>query len=252
VNELQVHAALAWGVIGVGVVVFVALFFVAAPYGRYARAGWGFTVSNRTGWALMESPAALAFAGIYALGDHALEPMPLVLAALWLTHYVHRAFVYPFRLKASQKQMPLAVTFMAITFNLINAYLNARWISHLGRYPTAELTRWPFVVGAIGFAAGMVLNLHSDAVLRALRPDGETGYRVPHGGGYRLVSAPNYLGELMEWASWALATQSLAGLSFFLFTFANLVPRAVSNHRWYRATFPDYPKNRRAVLPWVL
>jgi hypothetical protein len=38
---------------------------------------------------------------------------------------------------------------------------------------------------------------------------------------------------------------------FFLFTAANLVPRAAQNHRWYRETFPDYPRERRALIPWM-
>jgi hypothetical protein len=252
VTEQQFHTWLSWGVIGIGVIVFIALFFVAAPYGRFARAGWGISVSNRTGWMLMESPAAVGFVVVYAFGAHALEPMPLVLLAIWLTHYVHRAFIYPLKLKAAQKPMPLSVSFMAIFFNLINAYLNARQVSQLGSYPVSELLGWHFLLGLAGFAGGMVLNLNSDAILRALRKPGETGYKVPFGGGYKLVSAPNYLGELIEWGSWALATWSLAGLSFFLFTFANLVPRALSSHRWYRKTFPEYPRERKAVIPWVL
>ena len=251
-TELQFHADLAWGVIGTAVIVFVALFFVTAPYGRYASTAWGLTFSNRTGWAVMESPAAIGFAVVYVLGQHAWEPMPLALAALWMAHYIHRSFIYPFRLKAAQKQMPIAVAAMAIVFNLINAYLNARWISHLGSYPDSAMLGWPFLLGVLGFAGGMALNLHSDAILFSLRKPGETGYSVPRGGGYRLVSMPNYLGELLEWASWAFATQSLAGLSFFVFTFANLVPRAVANHKWYQQTFPEYPKGRRAVIPWVL
>jgi protein-S-isoprenylcysteine O-methyltransferase Ste14 len=252
VTELQFHTWLAWGVIGIGVIVFISLFFVAAPYGRFARQGWGITISNRTGWMLMESPAAIGFLVVYALGAHALEPMPLVFLAIWLTHYVHRAFIYPMKLKAAQKPMPLSVSFMAIFFNLINAYLNARQVSQLGSYPPSELLGWHFLLGVAGFAGGMVLNLNSDATLRALRKPGETDYKVPFGGGYKLVSAPNYLGELLEWGSWALATWSLAGLAFFLFTFANLVPRALSSHRWYQKTFPDYPKDRKAVIPWVL
>ena len=69
---------------------------------------------------------------------------------------------------------------------------------------------------------------------------------------YGFVSCPNYLGEVMIWTGWAIATWSLAGLSFAVFTAANLVPRALANHRWYRETFPDYPRTRRAVIPWLL
>lgn len=43
-----------------------------------------------------------------------------------------------------------------------------------------------------------------------------------------------------------------AGLVFVLFTLANLVPRAINSHRWYRATFPDYPPERKAIVPFLL
>ena len=45
---------------------------------------------------------------------------------------------------------------------------------------------------------------------------------------------------------------SLAGLSFAVYTFANLAPRAFSNHAWYREKFADYPRGRRALIPFVL
>jgi protein-S-isoprenylcysteine O-methyltransferase Ste14 len=247
-----VHRLLAFGVIALGGIVFLSLSFMTAPYGRHARAGWGPTVASRIGWIVMESPAVLAFAAIYALGVDRAAPVPLVLAALWLTHYVHRTFVFPFRMRPGDKRMPIGLLAMAIGFNCINAYLNARWISQLGRYSTSWLEDPRFLVGAALFATGMIVNVHSDQILFSLRKPGDVGYRIPRGGAYRLVSAPNYLGELMEWGGWAVATWSLAGLSFFLFTFANLVPRAISNHRWYKATFPDYPKDRRAVIPFIV
>ncbi|HCB40998.1 MAG TPA: 3-oxo-5-alpha-steroid 4-dehydrogenase, partial [Gammaproteobacteria bacterium] len=61
-----------------------------------------------------------------------------------------------------------------------------------------------------------------------------------------------YLGEIITWSGFALASWSLAGLSFVVFTMANLVPRALANHRWYQETFSDYPKDRRAVIPYIL
>ena len=74
---------------------------------------------------------------------------------------------------------------------------------------------------------------------------------ISGGGMFRLVSMPNYLGELVEWIGWAIATWSLAGLGFALFTAANLVPRAWSSHRWYREHYDDYPGERRAIIPFL-
>ena len=251
-TEATFHTALAWAVLAVGAIVFVSLFFVNAPYGRHVRGGWGPTLSNRLGWIIMESPAALAFAAIYFMGRHALEPAPLALCALWLVHYSQRSFVFPLRLRSAKKPMPLSVAGMAIVFNLINAYLNARWISDLGAYPTAWLSDPRFVFGALAFAVGMVINIHSDNILFALRRPGEDGYKIPYGGAYRWVSCPNYLGEIVEWTGWALATWSPAGLAFALYTVANLAPRAVDHHAWYHQQFPEYPAERRALIPYVI
>jgi hypothetical protein len=45
---------------------------------------------------------------------------------------------------------------------------------------------------------------------------------------------------------------SLPALSFAIWTAANLAPRALSHHAWYRARFADYPKQRRALIPFML
>jgi len=31
-----------------------------------------------------------------------------------------------------------------------------------------------------------------------------------------------------------------------------LLPRALSNHRWYHETFDEYPAKRRALIPGLL
>ena len=130
--------------------------------------------------------------------------------------------------------------------------MNARWVSEYGSYATSWLYDPRFILGVLLFLGGYALNLNSDRILRGLRKPGETGYKIPYGGGYRWVSSPNYLGEIIEWFGWALATWSLPGLAFALYTTANLAPRAVDHHKWYRDTFPNYPADRRALMPHVL
>jgi hypothetical protein len=58
-------------------------------------------------------------------------------------------------------------------------------------------------------------------------------------------------GEIIEWAGYAVATWSLPGLAFALFTLCNLGPRGWQHHQWYRQHFKSYPPQRRAVIPWV-
>jgi len=134
---------------------------------------------------------------------------------------------------------------------MVNVYLNGSYIA-AGSYPAAWLTDPRLLVGVALFLVGFVINRWADRVLRNLRAPGETGYKIPRGGLYELVACPNYFGELLEWVGWAVATWSLAGLSFAVFTAANLIPRAVANRRWYRERFPEYPASRRALIPYLL
>ncbi|HJL18985.1 MAG TPA: DUF1295 domain-containing protein [Sandaracinaceae bacterium LLY-WYZ-13_1] len=251
-REAVVHFYLTWLEIGLALPTLFALLRTTAPYGRHIREGWGKTLPSRLGWILMEVPSTLLFAGIFALGAHRAETVPLVMLAIWQLHYVHRTFVFPFRMRAKGKRMPLSVPLMGAGFNVLNSYVNGRWISHLGSYDADWLSDPRFVIGTAVFLAGMAINIHSDSVLFNLREPGETGYKIPRGGLYRWVSSPNYLGEILEWCGWALLTWSFAGLAFAIYTVANLAPRALSNHRWYREKFEDYPPRRRALVPFLL
>ncbi len=81
----------------------------------------------RVGWVVMESPAPLLFAILYARGEHRAELVPLVLLAMWQTHYLYRAFGYPFLMRDGRR-MPLALMLMAIAFNVLTAFVNATWV----------------------------------------------------------------------------------------------------------------------------
>ena len=108
------------------------------------------------------------------------------------------------------------------------------------------------LAGCVLFVVGFVTNVRADSRLFRLRAPGEQGYKLPRGGLHELVSCPNYFGEILEWCGWALATWSLAGLSFAVFTLANLVPRALTHHRWYQEEFEDFPSSRKAIFPFLL
>jgi len=252
IAEAQLHHYLVLALFGFAALTFVALLVLTAPYGRHARKGWGPSVPNRLGWILMECPAVLGFTGVYLAGAQRFTLIPLVLLAIWQCHYVNRTFIFPFRLRTSSKRMPIMVMAMGILFNCSNAYVNARWISELGRYSNDWLADPRFLFGATLFACGWLLNTQSDKILLELRKPGEQGYRIPRGGAYRWISCPNYLGEILEWAGWALATYSFAGLAFAVYTIANLAPRALAHHRWYLERFEDYPKERKALIPFLL
>jgi len=208
-------------------------------------------MSTRGAWIIFESPAVVVFAAIYLAGDNAFTTTPLVLLGMWQFHYVIRTLVFPLRIRETGKRIPVLIIGLAVLFNVLNAYVNARWISHFGHYDVSWLTSAPFIAGILVFAAGWLINQHADRTLIHMRPPGDSAYKIPRGGMYRWISCPNYLGEIVTWIGWAIATWSLAGTAFAVFTIANLLPRALAIHRWYKNEFPDYPRSRKAIIPFM-
>ncbi len=252
-DSIEIHRVATLVLIALAVFTFLAVSFITAPYGRHQRSNWGPTMPARWGWVIMETPAVLLFAWIYFQGQHRFETVPLILLGLWLFHYIQRTYVFPFRIRSEGKRMPVLVCGMAFLFQLLNVYVNARWISHWGSYGESWISDWHLWLGAGLFLTGWVINYKADAILIALRKPGEnSGYKIPRGWLYEYISCPNYLGEIIEWCGWAIASWSLSGFAFALYTAANIGPRALDNHRWYREKFEDYPEQRKAIIPFVL
>jgi protein-S-isoprenylcysteine O-methyltransferase Ste14 len=251
-SEYHYYRILLWGWLVVAVGVFTVLFFITAPYGRHVRKGWGLGIDSRWGWCMMEAPAALGFGLWFVLGGITPSGVLLVFFIMWQVHYVYRAFIYPRRLREWKKQMPVLIVGLALFFNLVNSYLNGRYLFKFsGGYSTEWFYDLRFIGGVVLFVFGFFVNHQSDEILLRLRNAQESEYKIPHGGLYRWVSCPNYFGEIIEWMGWSLATWSWPGLVFAVWTAANLVPRARSHHRWYKEQFPDYPHNRKILIPFL-
>ena len=234
------------------VIVFLILIFVKAPYGRHKTKGWGVEISAKKGWIIMESIPAVLLTVILAIG-HNRDLVVLFFWAIWTGHYVNRAWAWPNRAKLEQKLMPLSVVILAVIFNTVNCLINGIWLFDLsGGYELSWVTDPRFIFGVVIFFFGMILNIKSDDILFSLRDDGSTGYKIPRGGLFEKVSSPNYLGEIIEWIGFAIATWSLAGFTFAIWTFCNLAPRAFAHHRWYKEEFSDYPEDRKALIPFVI
>lgn len=244
----------------------ISLLFLTAPYGKHHRPGWGPSLPPPLAWCLMESPTIVLTALLFPRGRNASAARGVVLMAPFFLHYTHRTLVYPLKMlvrgnkkqkqsSSKSKGFPLSVAMMAFVFNVLNGYVQVRSVSEYA-YVDGDDWLWfwgvrVFIGGAV-FVVGLMVNVWADNVLLGLKEKGGGGYRVPYGGLFEWVSCPNYLGEILEWLGWAVMTWSWAGLGFFLYTCANLVPRAGANHRWYLEKFGDeYPKNRKAVVPFL-
>nr|QIM10877.1 3-oxo-5-alpha-steroid 4-dehydrogenase [uncultured Muribaculaceae bacterium] len=237
------------------VIVFIALQKIEAAYGMTYSPKWGPSLGNRIGWIVMEAPAFFGMAAIWAASPRASETAPCVMALLFELHYFQRTFIFPMLMRGKNR-MPLAIVAMGMIFNLINAYLLGGWLffaAPADRYPVSWLGSPQFIIGAIVFFTGMVINIHSDHVIRSLRKPGDNGHYIPRRGLYRYVTGANYFGEFTEWTGFAILTWSVPGAVFALWTFANLAPRAKSLYAKYEKRFgPEFTSlGRKYIIPFI-
>jgi len=192
-TEATVFQGLTWAWILLAPAVFVALLFITVPYGRYHQGrSWGAPFSGVVGWIVMELPAVVTMPLVFFLSGRAPGPVEAAFLVLWEAHYLHRTFLFPLRRKAYLEPVPVVVALLGVLFNIANGYLNGRWLGHFSPgYPTAWLWDPRFLAGAVLFALGMTINIHSDEVILDLRRAGG-GYQVPQRGVHRRVASPNY------------------------------------------------------------
>ena len=140
----------------------------------------------------------------------------------------------------------------AFFFTLTNSYLNAKY-AIFKEHGGSLLERLATLLGICIFAQGLAINIWSDHILLNLRKPGDKSYHIPYGPPFRIVSCPNYLGEITEFCGLFLAFRTASNASFVITTVCNLVPRAMSTHQWYKTKFGSkYPPERFAIVPFVL
>lgn len=240
--------------------VIIGGFFAQSSYGRFSSTNLGFNLNPKLGWWLMEIPATVVFLGFYLAGPNRFEPASLALAGIWLLHYANRGWYFPLAIRqvpGKRSTFNVSVIVMGMLVTSMHGYLNGALFSndYFGRYTTEWLTDPRFLVGLAIYLFGFALLLSSESIVRNLRDrknPGAAEYRVPFGGGFRFVTSPAYLGELIAWSGFALLTWALPGVVILLITAGNLIPRALATHQWYQEKFVDYPTDRKALVPYLV
>ncbi|MCB1614616.1 MAG: DUF1295 domain-containing protein [Pseudomonadales bacterium] len=248
------HYLLYWGALGVlsGFAIhFTKLLPMSGRADTSALAFLG-TIDKRTGWIIMEVPVLLVVTTFFLLGDNPINPSIAIVGA-FIFHYINRALIFPYRIKAEGKTMPISMMLSSMTFYIINGYLIGYYFGTLREYPIEWLWDPRFFIGTVVFFFGFYINVSSDNILINLRGPGETGYKIPRGGFYKYVSCPNYFGEIVEWCGFALMSWSLMGSVYALWVALPLIAQGMGAHKWYLEKFPDeYPKERKAVIPGLI
>lgn len=209
-------------------------------------------INKKAAWIIMEIPVLAVVLGFYFLGADSINVSAVMIAAFCI-HYVNRALIYPYRIKARGKTMPVMIMLFSMIFYMVNGFIIGHYFGALKSYPIEWLSDPRFIIGALMFISGFIINIRSDNILLNLRKPGETGYKIPQGGLFKYVSSPHYLGEMIEWLGFAIMTWSLPGLAYAFIVIVPLFGQARNSHQWYLDTFGDaYPKNRKAIFPGLI
>ena len=230
----------------IGLIIFPINLIYKAPYGRHTSKKWGISIDNKLGWIIMELPALLVCPAIYFYFKIDFD-ISIMFICLWIIHYFNRTIIFPFRIKTKGKKMPLAIVLSAFFFNIVNGLINGYFLSNINLHSVSIF----LITGFLLFVLGLYINISSDNKLINLRKI-KKGYFVPKGGLFKYISCPNFFGEILEWFGFALMTFNIGSLSFFIWTCCNLIPRALAHHKWYKNKFNEYPKERKAILPFLI
>ena len=246
-----------------------------APYGKFGgKPSAGVSLDPRFGWWFMELPATLSFLYNFWQGrknkrakndDDAVGPSSTtskVLMLLWCIHYANRGWYFPLTIRVAEggaQNFALFNSSIGAVFLSVHGYLNARMFSEFGtKYTDAWLSDPRFLAGIFIYEIGFWITVHSEYIMRNLRPAGEVisasnRYKIPTGGLYEYVTNPAYFGELTAWTGMAILTWSPSVLPVLFISLANLVPRSFEQHKWYLKKFGEnYPKDRKVLIPFVL
>ncbi|WP_141732731.1 methyltransferase [Oligoflexus tunisiensis] len=110
-----------------------------------------------------------------------------------------------------------------------------------------------FLLGLGLFIFGEFFNFYHHRLLAKLRKgDQEKEYAIPTGGLFHYVTAPHYLMELCAWLGIVLMSRHLGAYMIFIWTCGYLLGRALRTHAWYQNHFAQYPKDRKALVPFLL
>ncbi|KAL7055902.1 hypothetical protein AAHC03_023070 [Spirometra sp. Aus1] len=179
-------------------------------------------------------------------------------AACFIGHFIKRELETAFVHRFSHATMPLRNLFKNCSFYWLFGLFIAYFTNHhLYTFPSFGMPQVYFGLGT--FLFGELGNFSCHIALRNLRPPGSTVRRIPQPVAwspftylFHLVACPNYTYEVISWVGFTIMTQTLAAGLFTLFAFGQMTIWALNKLKAYRKEFPDFPKNRKAIIPFLL
>ena len=235
----------------IAIISFISLLKINAPYGKFFNKNFGFSLPYKLGWFIQEIISPLSLFIFYFLSIKNFEnKIVWFFLLIWISHYIYRSIIFPLRMGKNSSRIPMLVILSAVTFNIVNGFINGYYLGTTN-YNNTYYLEYNFIIGLFFVIIGFYINFKSDNTLIALKAKNK-GYLIPEGNMYNYISCPNYFGEMIEWLGFSIMTLSPPAFIFFIWTVANLFPRALATHKWYKEEFNNYPKQRKAIIPFII
>lgn len=189
------------------------------------------------------------------VSDSKVHSVALGAALAWTVHYAKRLLETLFVHRFSHATMPLRNLFKNCSYYWLFALYVAYHVNHPLFTPPSQCQ---FYIGTALFALCELGNLSIHLALRNLRPPGTTVRKIPVPTDnpftilFHLVSCPNYTYEVGSWIGFTMMTSCLPAALFTLAGAYQMTVWALGKHRAYKKEFSQYPKNRKAIIPFVL
>ena len=167
----------------------------------------------------------------------------LVYAAI-LVHFGKRTYEVLFVHKYSGPMQQFTFVIIVITYALIAGLISALNVQAIATMDAL------FIVGIVFVIIGEIGNFYHHKLLADLRKTGD-GYHIPRGGWFEKATCPHYFFELLAWLGILLLSRHLFTLLAFIAMLGYLSARSIKTRQWYRQRFPDYPAERKNMIPFL-
>ncbi|KAI0203175.1 3-oxo-5-alpha-steroid 4-dehydrogenase-domain-containing protein [Astrocystis sublimbata] len=192
-----------------------------------------------------------------AAASGALTPVQHAVFLMVMAHFVKRELEVLFVHKFSANTMPASF----IVRNSFFYWVFAGLLGALEVYAPFSLAarEEPFlssplnVLGLALYVVGELCNANVHWYLSSLRKPGETARKIPTGLGFKLVTCPNYMFEIIAWAGIILVARAPSLVVFIFIGSYFMYTWAWGKEKAYRKQFGDkYKKKRSVILPYLL
>ncbi|KAI8140687.1 3-oxo-5-alpha-steroid 4-dehydrogenase-domain-containing protein [Fennellomyces sp. T-0311] len=183
------------------------------------------------------------------------SPMQTAVYYMCMAHFLKRELETLFVHRFSHGTMPFRNVFKnSGHYWLLSGVNLAYWVYGpwyaAGKASSARSDVWLYGSLAV-WAWAELSNLATHITLRNLRPAGTRRRAIPFGYGFDLVSCPNYFFETIGWTVVCFLSTSWSAWLFNIVATGQMYVWAVGKHKKYKKEFKDYPRNRKAMFPFI-